>query len=430
MSTVDMATVMPPQGAQEMSITPAKSVDSDSYESIFDDDFGAAPQVAETKPVPVAAKFDTDEALDLYAKEAIEDAKLNLRTDSAIGQEQNLLNEAAKTVKAEEKQVNDEIKAEQAKIAEGKETVKADLDGQQFEVPADAVVDVSVNGKTVPVKVRDALKAYSGQQEFNRNADARVHQITKRERELVESKNSINNYFTDIINKAAEGDIFGIFEKAALAKGQDPVELEKKILQDITEVVHVYTKLTPEQQQAYFAERRAEHYKRQLDASRSDAERAQRGREFHAAVEKVQQSWGLNQDEMGQFIQEMLDEGVSADKITPQALNGYIYANVHHMRVMEGISKVDKSLAQNDRFVEYISNITANETTFTIDDIAEVVQSALQQPPKAVQNLSQKVLENKTLRSQLEHGNSNNRSDAEDEELFEDFHKSRPVYRR
>lgn len=406
---------------------------SGPVETVFDTPASNGHVQSDGRP-PIPSKMSVDDLLQAYGEEeaaaatkepqADPDKALEERKEKARGKEENLLNEAAEKVKESEKEANAELKAQKEAEEQDKKSFKAQHGDIELDIPEEAVITQEINGKEVPVKVKDAVKAFLGQEEFNRAANARIHQITHRERAHKQEVSGIQGYFKQIVDAGNQGDFTAAMKVIAEMSGQDPVEYEQKQLDQLSEVLSAYTQMDPSQRAAYFAERRAEYLQGQLNKQKEQQTLQQRQQSFIQGVEQVRNQYGLAENEMKIFIEEMLEEGIPMEKITPESINGYIYTNVQYAKIMEGIRGVDEKLLQNEKLVDYICQLTANEKDWTIEDITDVVRSAISEPSPAVQTLSQKVTKTPSLRSQFDHVSSK-KPEAKDDDLDNFFIRRR-----
>lgn len=372
-------------------------------------------------------KVDFDDLMDMYDDEPAATPEVKAEEPEgakAAGKEQNLLNDAAQTVKKIEEKVNEEHKKTQEAEAAEKEAFEAKHGDEAIKVPYEAVITGKINGKDVPVKVADAVNAYLGQETFNRNANARMHQIAHKEQTFSQDVQKTQSFFKSISDAAAQGDFLSAMNVIAEMTKQDPVDFEKKQLEVLSKVLEAYTQMDEPQRDRYFAERKAEYFQKKL-AERDEVQtRQQKSQEFVGAVEKIRSSYGLSEEQMGTFINEMLEEGVPKDKITPQSINQYLYTNMHYHRVWEGIKAVDEGLLQNDALFDQIAAMTFEEKDWTVEDISDVVRAIKSKPTSAVENLGRKVAKSPALRSQFGHVSSA-KPVAEDDELESFFVKRR-----
>jgi len=213
---------------------------SGSVETVFDTP-GPNAYAEPNRPNGVPVKTTVDDLLSAYDEDAKTAEEVEVKEEKAPpakarGKEENLLNKAAETVKEAEKEANEELKAKKETEEQAKKAYKAQHNDLEIEIPEEAVIPQEINGKEVPVKVKDAVKAFVAQEEFNRAANARVHQITHRERAHADEVGKIQNYFKQIVDTANQGDFTAAMKVVAEMAGQDPVDYEQKQLEQLSEV--------------------------------------------------------------------------------------------------------------------------------------------------------------------------------------------------
>jgi len=403
------------------SITPAAPSSegarvSPEESSLFYQDTQAPEPVAKVRP---ASRNSFEDLLEDYGIDPLTGAdiaskvptevreKVNGKTGPSLGKEESLLNEAASEVRDVEERANQALKDQKQEEGKGKDLLKF-TDGQQdIEISQDAKIDIQVGDKNLPVPLKQLVATFSKQEEFNRNADARVHYITHKEKQHAADVVKTRDYFTKISEAASSGDPTQAIKVMAEMAGKDPVVFEREYLDNLEQTFEVWTQMDPQQKNNYMLERQAEFYKQKYtkmeEAQKSAVDRQQLATE----VDGLKQIFGLSDDQLRGYYQEMVEEGYDPKEITPNHLKGYLLTNIHYIKVCEGIKQVDERLLDNEKLIDGISELTAKDFTLTPDDIAEIVREAIRMPSEKVQNLNQKIQSSPGLRNQVGHVSSN-----------------------
>lgn len=408
-----------------------------------------APAAISNNGSTVQSKVSFDELLDMYeptqtpavddetkeglaeAKERIKEEKeLDSRTEPSVGKEQGLLNEAAQKAKEEEKQEKEALKDA---VDQQENVVRAKVGDSEITVPQDAVFTTTVNGKSVEFKLTDALTAFETKEEFERNANARVSKLKNMEQKFINQVSVVNNNLESIADAAAQGDMMGAIKLIAEMQQKDPIVLEKEILDNLNRVFDAYTKMSPIERDAYFAKRQNEYYKEKIEKQQKLAQQEQENHRIEAEVVNVCQKLGLSKEEFFGVYELLAQQEVgqgrtfrSQEDITPVDVAAFVLQRAHHARVQDAIQAIVPDRVKDTAFRNYVIEMTAGDPTFsTVDDIADLIKTALNLPSPAVQNLSNKVLKDPVIKNQVTQGSSKAKTKVNESELEEFFFSRR-----
>lgn len=368
-------------------------------------------------------------ALQSAKKEITKEKELDERTESARGKEEGLLNEAAKDAAKEIKEKGEELKEA---INEEQGLIKAKVGESEITVPEHATFSTKINGKDVEFQLKDAIDSFQYQETFERNAKSRVGKITQMEQRLAQEVGGIRQRLDTIADSAAQGDMMGAIKLIAEMQQKDPIELEKEILDNLNRVFDAYTKMNADQREAYFARRQADYLKEKIGKEQKSIELQRQQQGLEQEIGQVCEKLSLSKEEfLGVFsiiAQNEVGEGKqfkSVEEITPIDVAAFTLQRVHHINVEDAIRAVVPDRINDTAFRSRIVEATAGDPNFTsADDIAELIKLALNVPSPAVQSLSQKVLKNPNLKTQIQ-ASSTKAKTTDDSELDEFFLQNR-----
>lgn len=343
----------------------------------------------------------------------------------------------AKVEEAKEEKVEEAGETPKEEGAKSKEGDKVD-DGFE-QVPVTKTID----GKDVTFTVKDAIQAYVKQEEFNRNMDRRVTTISKREQAWKQDHDSFRSKVNEVIALTRKGDfitpIKALAKMAAGESGLDVVEFEKQYFNQLEKVREVYTKLTPEQREAYFAKRQAQEATARAKELEDEKTATVSKSELEGAVAKLQQDNGLTNEEFWtryEFLKEQaVGEGKpfkTPDDITAEKVVEYALVVRHEEKVHEAGKKL--GVADKD-VLQQLSLITISDPTLTVEQIGEVLKASgliVNAPKEAVENLNRKAGKSNTRFNQA--SSTKKASDIPegyDQETLAHLYRNQPkVYRR
>jgi hypothetical protein len=263
-----------------------------------------------------------------------------------------------------------------------------------------------INGKEVEFKIKDAIQSHVRQEEFNRNMDRRITEVSKREKNIQSSQArwdadqaTLKEKVSSVIESAQNGDfVSGIRALAKLAAGSsdlDVVKFEKMYFEQLDKVHEVYSKMTPEQREAYFAKRAAAEAKAEADKLKTEKATQTAQSQLQAQVQTLMQQHNLAPEEFWGNYKVLADSQVgegkpfkSPDDITADEVVRYSLSVKHWEKVITAGQKVGVT---DDAIIDEVGKITATSPDLTVDDIIKVIQNAGLASAATVENLNRKV---------------------------------------
>ncbi|TXH42151.1 MAG: hypothetical protein E6Q97_36225 [Desulfurellales bacterium] len=303
---------------------------------------------------------------------------------------------------------------------------KAKFEDEEFEVPEDAVIPAELNGKTINVKVKDAVQALVNQEKWNRELDRRLSVVSDREKRFGKERDDIQNRLKQVVELAQQGDhVMGIRVLAEMA-GKDPVEYEKEVLGTLDKLMNVYSTMTEDQKAAYFASRKAEYLEKKLKERDSEVQFSASKEQLRAEVDSLRKEHKLSEEEFMGYYKELIQLGFTPQEATPNAVVEHHYLSKHVQKVGQAISKVNKALAQNSDFVNDLIAETKSNRDYTVEDIEKIIRDVLSIDSKSIENLNRKVQKAQVHggpRAQSGQASSEKKQAEvrEDDELYEHF---------
>ncbi len=416
---------------------------------------------------PIPKSTSADELLDMYAAEeaeSSEEVSKEAAKQARVAEEvpkKILSNKLVKKLEAQDvserveggdeseeavEESSEESDSDEESGEEGQEVVKsfkAKYGEDDLDIPEEAVIPVKVNGKDVSLKVKDAVQAYVKQDEFNRNMDRRVSTVTHRERKFEQELGSVKEKAEGVIRLAAQGDyipgIKALVKMVGLGSHSEVVALERAMMDNLDNIRKVWTDMTPDQRNTYFANRRAEEAQKELEATKQSTQRQQGEVQLQQRVQKLMAENSLSEDVFWGHFQSLVDNAVGEGHLfaTPHDIKPEDVVTYHRQveivkKVDNALKKVNPALLEQPIADEVIALVNGHDD-LSVEDIEQIVRDALGAPSKTVETLNRKVEQanSRGLRTQLKQVSSAKKADtALDDEMYEHFFSRRPVSRR
>lgn len=367
-------------------------------------------------PVSNAKPYD-DEIFQKYTEDASETAK----------------EEAPKVIEQKTEEEPEAGKEEEANPDEPNGATKNDKVDDGFE---EVPITKLINGKEVQFKVKDAINAYLKQETFNRDMDRRLTKVSQREQAWEKDQQSFKGNLGKLIEVAQKGDFItavkGLAKIATHGTDLDPTDFEKQYFEQLDKVREVYTKMTPEQREAYFAKRslsEAQQRARQLEEEKNFTVQSS---QLQEKVQTLQQEYGIpNEEFWGNFkslSEGLMERGVikSPNEIQPEHVIGHSLEVRRQIKLFEAAEKTGLSDADK---LEYLSKVTAADPSLTVDEIVNIIKNSQLvdvAPADVVENLNRKVGASRSQFSQASSTKKDERTAGYDKEDLEYLYRKQP----
>lgn len=376
---------------------------------------------------PTAAKPYDDEMLEAYEAEAVESET----------EEKPVVQEAPKVEEPEESTDKPEESEEKAE-----ETPKSTKDDKIIDGVEELSLKKIINGKEVEFKIKDAVQAYTKQEEFNRNMDRRISEVSRREKSWQLDQNEFKGKVSKVIEAAQAGDfVSGIRALAKIAAGKsdlDVVKFEKDYFEQLDKVRDVYTKMTPEQREAYFAKRSAAEARAEADRLKGENANKEAQSQLEVQVQQLQQQHGLSQDEFWGNYKALADSLVgegkkfnSPNEITADDVVKYSLEVRHWEKVYQAAEALG---IEDEAILEETHKITSVDRSLTVDEIREVIKQAglaKVAEPDVVENLNRKARSSGSSSAASSTKKQNGKVEGLEEEDLEFLYRNQPkAYQR
>ena len=326
------------------------------------------------------------------------------------------LSEVGKTLPDSEEVVKEEQPKEEVPKEAPYKAFKGKFGDEDISIPEEAEVIQKIAGKDVPVKVRDAIQAYTKQEEFNRNMDRRLSHVSAREKKWEADQSTFKDKIGKVLEVAKAGDfVTGIRSLAKLATAGtdlDVTEFEKQYFAQLDKVREVYSKMSQEQRDAYFAQRKAKDLEETLKKRTEEDESNKAKSQLQTKVQELQKQHNIPEEEFwGQFEWlkiNQVGEGklfASEDDISPDHVVAFTNRLRHESKVADAGQKLG---IEDEGLLDEVSKLTLTHPEWSVDDIVSVIEKsgvAKRASASVVENLNRKA-EKSNLKPQSNQANS------------------------
>jgi len=289
--------------------------------------------------------------------------------------------------------------SEEDKAGEADPQAKATKDDKIIDGVEELPVKRLINGKEVEFKIKDAIDFYVKKEEFNRNMDRRVGDISRRERAWKDDQDNFKAKVSKVIEVTQQGDfVSGIRALAKLAAGSsslDVAKFEKMYFDQLENVRKVYSEMTPEQQEAYFAKRALNEAKAEAESLRNEKVLTQAQTQLRQEIKAALVQHSMPEAEFWGNYKVLADSLVGEGKpfespndITIEDVTQYAQEVRHWEKVLIAGEKLGIT---DDAVLDEVGKITLNYPDLAIEDVEKVIKNAGLANPSVVENLNRKA---------------------------------------
>ena len=299
-----------------------------------------------------------------------------------------------------------------------------------------------INGKTVEFKIKDAIQAYVKQEEFNRNMDRRISHISQKEKKWASEMEAFKGRVGDVIQEARTGDpvktLRALAKLATAGSGLDVVEFEKQYFEHWDKVKDVYTKMSPQEREAYWAKRALAEAKEKTRELENEKALTVETSKLSEQVVQAQKQYELSNDEFWGNYQYLAENNIGEGKkfaspndIQVEDVVRYSLAVRHEEKVLQAGKKFG---IDDDETLDRISEVTATDPTITVEEIQRVIETsgiAKHASQDVVENLNRKAERSNLRFNQASSTKKNGIPEGYDEETLAELYRNSPrVYQR
>ena len=349
-----------------------------------------------------------------------------------------LYSEEEASVETPPKEEAPKVEPEERPKIEAK-SIKNDQTDDSFEK---VVIKKEINGKPVEFTVADAIKAKMTHEETMRNLDRRATYLKQRETAWQDDQNNFKTKVSNVIQAARNGDFASsIRALAKLAKGNsdfDVTAFEQQYFEQLDGMREIYSKMSPEERKAYFAERALAEAKaeNQKYVQKEEIEKARTA--LQTKVTQLMKENNIPEDDFWGNYKTLIDEHVgegkkysSKEEVTAEEVITYSNEVRDWTKVFEASEKTG---IEDEAILEELKKIATLNPDYTPEDLAKIIDkagfTAKLADSKTVENLNRKAGKSRLAQEGTATKKRNDKLDGYDEESLDFLYRKQPkIYR-
>lgn len=352
----------------ELNVDVSTTDQNDGNIHSFDDIESMTETKSDTEALQEAAKEVESSKNEI--KESNEKVMAALKEESAKSQEakaenQDLQQDLSDNV---EQELVEEIKKLHAKFGE-----------DEIEIPEQAVLTVKIDGEEIEVPISDLRNNYSGKVAWEK----KFNELSTDKKAFTEERSTIERYVNEFGELARKGDKIGAMQYLASLSGMDPLTFRRELRDQVLTEYKAVLDMDEHQRRAFELEEENKFLK---ESKESETQRFTREQEYLQAQQQIsqyQEALGVDETIWESAIEDLSNEGYSAEEITPDAIGQYLYATKVYDSATSVLTEVSAELAADEGKVEAMFDIINQNPDFTKEDLVEIIEETWGSPKKA-----------------------------------------------
>lgn len=262
-----------------------------------------------------------------------------------------------------------------------------DKSGKEVILPADAEIEIKVDGEIVRAKLSDFRNDLSGQKAISQ----RFSVLDAERKAVAQRKQALDAAESHVGGLMQQGRVVEAMDFVFDAMGYNTQETMIKFFDQIAQPLQKYMSMTPDQQKQWALQAQAERTKLELEKTKNHAAMLQAQQAQLFEVRRVQSELGLDDAKFAQRYHE-LQRDIEAGAIPPQQITAELVGNYAVLRdrqewAQEALAKVRPDLAANPNTIDDILRVVIRQydqagADFTQEDMRAIVEHAFGTPSK------------------------------------------------
>ncbi len=351
------------------------------------------------KVTPIHRNTTADDLLNDYAEEETAQAKQS--TETKLLPTEQSVNEPTK----EGGDPNGQESGEKSKEESAKEvtlkSLKAKLGDKEVDLPEEAVLSEKIGDKEVTFTVKDAIKAWKGQEDFNRNMDRRSTSLSQKEKALQAQYQGLNAKAKQVVDMAVSGDFYSTVRALAqMAAGQSGLDIEtfeKQYLDQLENQQKLWSNMTPEQREIFKAQKKAELLAEENQRLKGQSQEVSQAQQLQQQINALCQQANVGVDDFWKTYEALAENEVGEGKrwrtkneISPEQVI-YYSALTKHVQQVESLAS--EAGINDTAIIDEIIEVTKDKG-FSAEQIKRVIEEsglAVNARPAAIENLNRRA---------------------------------------
>lgn len=286
-------------------------------------------------------------------------------------------------------------------------SVKAKINDEEIDIPEDALIPIKIGSQEKNIKLAHVIKFYENQSKSFAHLDRQNSLLDAKQKAFYKEYQQLDAVGEQIVKHAVQGQVEPVVRlMAALSqktKGLDPVDLEYRLLEGLTKTAETWKNMTPDQKAAYLSQRKAALADEKLKVY-SEREKAQEAiSKTESEIRTLCAEHGLSESDFYGAYKALVDNQVGPGKLwaSEAEIQAKDVIGLHQRALAhQAIQKERPELLTADpEILDHLQEIIQGQAGLTVEDVREILRTALGAPSRSVENLNRKVAK---TRSQIQ----------------------------
>lgn len=314
---------------------------------------------------------------------------------------------------SDDEESEEEVEEESEETVEPTEPVRfynvRDEAGNLVKVSDQSEIKIKANGRFQRFKVADLVKNMAGEVAWNEKI-GNVKQLEKQYKDGLNQQKQHNQlldqYVTDLVAAAEEGDVYGSFEMIAEMLGKDQEQFVGTFLTAFENFYHKMAEMEPADRRAFFLERKNKSMEKRISKKEQTAKQKQNADQIAGQIAQYQQKYDILDSELQDaFTALKEDRGGDVSSVTVDQLIGLVLDSRTYSHLLTAIEETGAELDDSSKVYAFNLARAAEKragSSLELDDYCRIVKSAADEvgvDSKAVANIRRKVRKRPTKKT-------------------------------
>lgn len=306
---------------------------------------------------------------------------------------------ASPTKEAAKKELSENSKEENSKeisdtteqeLVEEIKKLEAKFGEDRLEIPQDALLKVTIDGKEQEVSLNELRNHYSGKVAW----DKKFSELGVEKKKFTEEKTLVEKYVNEFASLANKKDYVGAMEYLAQMAGQNPLNFRRELRNQIINDHKQMLQMSEEQLKAFELKEENDFLKRQQESVNRNTEEYQTIQEMQNQLVQFQEAQKVSDEELLAAYDDL--KKAEIQDIGIDTIKEYIDTSRAYNRATEAVQSVAAIESVNEEILDSVAKVAIENPDFTSDELVEIFKEAY---PELINNPSKKTVSKKAVES-------------------------------
>ncbi len=266
-------------------------------------------------------------------------------------------------------ETNDKIEEE---LVEELKLLKAKRGETEYDIPEDAIITVKVDGEETEVSLNDLRANYAGKVPW----DKRYTELSQDKRQFNTEKAQVEKYVGDFRELVQANNSVGAMEYLAELSGQDPLEFRRQIREQVISEYQEYLGMSEDQRRTFDVNEENSYLRKKTESDSVRYQQEQANQALNSEISQLQETHSKSDEDLVNAYDKLIEDGYQASEITPNLLNDYFEGASAYGVAERVVQDFDSELLQDDAVMNELTGIILDSPDIEDSELTEILTEA------------------------------------------------------